>query len=87
MSSSYIYALAKRHAAVELKIEEAMKAPTPDTLYIMALKKLRLAYRERIRQAISQKRLRASASRPKRWVPPRSLHPASSTDMQFTEGT
>jgi len=87
MSSSYIYALTQRHAAIERKIQEAMKAPAPDTLHIMALKRLRLAYRDRIRLAISQKRLRASASRTKRWVPPRSPRASSSTDIQFTEGT
>lgn len=87
MSSSCIYELARRRAAVERRIEEAMKAPAPDPHYIPVLKKLRLACRQRIRQANSQTPLRACTSRRKRRAPPRSVHPASSTDMQFTEGS
>ncbi|WP_291205848.1 DUF465 domain-containing protein [Hyphomonas sp.] len=69
MSSNYIHALAQRHAAIERRIEDALKAPSPDTLYITSLKKLRLVYRERIREAIRQKRMRSTAARPKRWSP------------------
>ena len=69
MSSNYIHALAQRHAAIERRIEDALKAPAPDTLYITSLKKLRLAYRDRIREAIRQKRARSTAARPRRWPP------------------
>ncbi len=67
MSSNYIHALAQRHAAIEHRIEEALKAPAPDTLYITSLKKLRLAYRDRIREAIRQKRTSKSAATLRRW--------------------
>ena len=70
MSSNYIYALAQRHAAIERRIAEAMKAPLPDSLQITQLKKLRLAYRERIREAIRQKRKAATASRHGNWMAP-----------------
>jgi hypothetical protein len=69
MSSNYIHALAQRHAAIERRIEDALKSPAPDTLYITSLKKLRLAYRDRIREAIRQKRARSTAARQRRWPP------------------
>lgn len=56
MTSNYIRALALRHAALERLIETEMKAPLPDTLKIMRLKKLRLACRDSLRDAISRKR-------------------------------
>jgi hypothetical protein len=77
MSSNYIYALTQRHAAIERRIEEAQKAPAPDTLYITALKKLRLAYRDRIREAIRQKRTRSAAARPRRWPSAEAAAPAA----------
>lgn len=61
MTSYYIHALAQRHAAIERKIEEALKAPAPDSIYITSLKKVRLAYRDRIREAIREKRTRSTA--------------------------
>jgi len=67
MSSNYIYALAQRHAAIERKIAEAMKFPSPDILYITSLKKLRLNYRDRIRDAIRDKRSQAATTREWRW--------------------
>lgn len=73
MSVKYIYTLAQRHAAIERRIADAMKAPSPDTLQVMHLKKLRLAYRDQIREAIHQKRTRASAARRWRWL----THPAT----------
>lgn len=75
MSSNYIHALAQRHAAIERRIEDALKAPSPDTLYITSLKKLRLAYRDRIREAIRQQRMRNTPARPRRW-PPAAAAPA-----------
>lgn len=56
MSSRYIRALALRHAAIERRIEAEMKSPLPDTLEIMRLKKLKLACRDAIRDAIRKKR-------------------------------
>ncbi|OYW87004.1 MAG: hypothetical protein B7X53_13020 [Hyphomonas sp. 34-62-18] len=56
MTSNYIRALALRHAALERQIETELKAPLPDTLKIMRLKKLRLACRESLRDAIRRKR-------------------------------
>lgn len=56
MSSHYIRALALRHAAIERQIEAEMKSPLPDTLEIMRLKKLKLACRDGIREAIRKKR-------------------------------
>lgn len=56
MTTNYIRALALRHAAIERRIEAEMKAPLPDTLKLMRLKKLRLACRDNIREAISRKR-------------------------------
>jgi hypothetical protein len=67
MSSNYIHALVQRHAAVERQIEDILKSPAPDTLHVMSLKKLRLAYRDRISEAIRQKRTRASATRQNHW--------------------
>lgn len=75
MSSNYIHALAQRHAAIERRIEDALKAPSPDTLYVTSLKKLRLAYRDRIREAIRQKRMRSTPARPRR-RPPAAAAPA-----------
>jgi hypothetical protein len=65
MSSNYIHALVQRHAGVERQIEDVLKSPAPDTLHIMTLKKLRLAYRDRIREAIRETRTQASARRQK----------------------
>ncbi len=62
MSSNYIHAL---------------KAPAPDTLYITSLKKLRLAYRGRIREAIRQKRTSSTAAHSRRWPPAGAVAPAS----------
>lgn len=56
MTSNHIRALALRHAALERLIETEMKAPLPDALKIMRLKKLRLACRDSLRDAISRKR-------------------------------
>lgn len=58
MTSNYIRSLALRHADLERRIELAMKAPLPDTLEIMRLKKLKLACRDSLREAISRKRRR-----------------------------
>lgn len=80
MSFNYIHALAQRHAAIERRIEDALKAPAPDTLYITSLKKLRLAYRDRIREAIRQKRTR-SATRQRRWQPPAATVPAPTQQL------
>ncbi len=68
MSTNNIYALAQRHASIERKIEQALNAPKPDTLYIMELKKLRLIYRDRIRAAIREKRYRAVRSGARQWT-------------------
>lgn len=81
MSSNYIHALFQRHAAIERQIEDVLKSPAPDTLHVMTLKKLRLAYRDRIRQAIREKRTRASARRQKHWRPVPAAAPAT-----FAEG-
>lgn len=67
MSSNYIHALVQRHALIERKIAEAMRAPSPDTLYLMSLKTLRLRYRDLIRHAIRDKRSRATEARQWRW--------------------
>lgn len=56
MTSNYIRALALRHAALDHQIEIEMKAPLPDTLKIMRLKKLKLACRDTLSDAISRKR-------------------------------
>lgn len=88
MSSNYIYALAQRHAAIERRIAEAMKAPLPDSLHITQLKKLRLAYRERIREAIRQKRRAATATRRGQWTAPHpAQHPISASSPHQHEGT
>lgn len=58
MTSNYIRSLALRHADLDRRIEAAMKAPLPDTLEIMRLKKLKLACRDSLREAISRKRRR-----------------------------
>ncbi|PKP82722.1 MAG: hypothetical protein CVT79_04590 [Alphaproteobacteria bacterium HGW-Alphaproteobacteria-18] len=76
MTSNYIRALALRHAALERQIETEMKAPLPDTLKIMRLKKLRLACRDSLRDAISRKR-RARSHRNIPSAPPG--HPARLT--------
>lgn len=86
MSSNYIYALAQRHATIERKIEDAQKAPAPDSLYIMHLKKLRLAYRDRIREAIREKRTRASSARQWRWLTHAPAQPAAQTPAPAKEG-
>ena len=88
MSSNYIFALAQRHAAIERRIAEAMKAPLPDSLHITQLKKLRLAYRERIREAIRQKRRAATASRRGQWTAPHPAQlPTSASSPHQQEGT
>jgi hypothetical protein len=87
VSSNYIHALAQRHAALERRIAEAMKSPLPDSLYITQLKKLRLAYRERIREAIRQKRKTATASRRGHWTEPYpASHPVSAGSPHQQEG-
>ena len=87
MSTNYIHALAQRHAAIERRIAEAMKAPLPDSLHITQLKKLRLAYRERIREAIRQKRRAAAASRRSQWTAPYPApHPISALSPHQQEG-
>ena len=65
MTSNYIRALSLRHAALERQIETELKAPLPDTLKIMRLKKLRLACRDRLRDAIRQKRRARSERAPR----------------------
>lgn len=85
MSSNYIHALVQRHAAVERQIEDVLKSPAPDTLHVMSLKKLRLAYRDRIREAIRQKRTQPSATRQKHWRPSPPLRPAAAP-AAYTEG-
>ncbi|MGA1342654.1 MAG: YdcH family protein [Hyphomonas sp.] len=88
MSSNYIHALAQRHAALERRIAEAMKSPLPDSLHITRLKKLRLAYRERFREAIRQKRKTATASRRSNWTAPYAAsHPISGALPHQQEGT
>ncbi|ABI77556.1 hypothetical protein HNE_1530 [Hyphomonas neptunium ATCC 15444] len=81
MTSNYIRALALRHAALERQIETEMKAPLPDTLKIMRLKKLRLACRDSLRDVISRKR----RGRSQRIIPSdpsnRSARPAPSAQM------
>jgi len=77
MPSNYIHALAQRHAALERRIEDALKSHAPDTLYITALKKLRLAYRDRIREAMRQKRTPSAAARQRRWSPAGEAAPSS----------
>ena len=77
MSSNYIHALVQRHAGVERQIEDVLKSPAPDTLHVMSLKKLRLAYRDRIMEAIRQKRTQPSATRQKHWRPSPPLRPAA----------
>lgn len=87
MSSNYIYSLAQRHAAIERRIAEAMKAPLPDSLHITQLKKLRLAYRERIREAIRQKRKTGTASRRGQWTAPYPApHPLPALSPHQQEG-
>ncbi len=76
MTSNYIHALAQRHAAIERRIEDALKAPAPDTLYITSLKKVRLAYRDRISEAIREKRTRSAATRKRPWSPAAKAVPA-----------
>jgi hypothetical protein len=56
MNSNYINALARKHAQIDREIEEAQKSHVPDTLVIMQLKKIRLAYRDRLKAAIAEKR-------------------------------
>jgi hypothetical protein len=85
MSSNYIHALVQRHAAVERQIEDVLKSPAPDTHHVMSLKKLRLAYRDRIREAIRQKRTQASATRQKHWRSVPRPQPTASP-AAFTEG-
>ena len=58
MTSNYIRSLALKHADLERRIETAMKAPVPDTLEIIKLKKLKLACRDSLREAINRKRRR-----------------------------
>lgn len=70
MSAHFIHALAQRHAEIERKIEQAMRSPAPDSLYISSLKKLRLAYRDQIQQVIREKRTRAAERRKSRLMPP-----------------
>lgn len=74
MTSNYIRALALRHAALERLIETEMKAPLPDTLKLMRLKKLRLVCRDSLRDAISRKRSRRS----QRIIPSAPSHPSPS---------
>lgn len=75
MTSRYIRSLALRHADLERRIEAAMKAPLPDTLEIMRLKKLKLACRDSLRDAISVKR-RRKLRRPAGLASGESLAPA-----------
>ncbi len=86
MSSNYIYALAQRHAAIERKIAEAMKSPSPDTLYITSLKKLRLNYRDRIRDAIRDKRSQAATTREWRWKTRPAMQLAPVQESRTKEG-
>jgi hypothetical protein len=85
MSSNYIHALIQRHAGVERQIEEILKSPAPDTLHVMSLKKLRLAYRDRIREAIRETRTQASARRQKHWRSVPRPQPAAAPSA-FAEG-
>lgn len=57
MNLNYIRALSRRHAGIERQIEAAQKAPLPDTILITSLKKIRLTYRERMKEAITQRRV------------------------------
>ncbi|HPF22783.1 MAG TPA: DUF465 domain-containing protein [Hyphomonas sp.] len=57
MNSRYIDALVRRHASIQKMIEDAQSAPSPDALLIMRLNKVRLAYRERMKKAITEKRI------------------------------
>ncbi len=84
MTSNYIQALAKRHAEIERRIEEAQKAPAPDTLYITSLKKVRLAYRDRIREAIRGTWTRSDAAR-RRSGPP-ATEAVASRSQQLSRG-
>lgn len=84
MSSNYIHALVQRHAALERRIEDALKSPAPDTLYITSLKKLRLAYRDRILEATRQKRTRSTSTRTRRW--PRAATATSAPARQLGGG-
>lgn len=65
MSSNSIRALVQRHAGVERQIEDVLKSPAAYTLHIMTLRKLRLACRDRIREAIRETQTQASARRQK----------------------
>lgn len=88
MSSNYIHALARRHAALERRIAEAMQSPLPDSPHITQLKKLRLAYRERIREAIRHKRKTATASRRGHSTAPHpAAYPVSAATQHQQEGT
>jgi hypothetical protein len=56
MNSRHIHALTQRHAGVALQIEDAQKAPNPDALLVMRLKKIRLQLRDQMKEAITRKR-------------------------------
>jgi hypothetical protein len=57
MNSRYIAALTRRHANIERQIADAQKSPCPDALLIMRLRKIRLQYRDQMKEAITRKRL------------------------------
>lgn len=84
MTTNYIRALALRHAALEQRIEAEMKAPLPDTLKLMRLKKLRLACRDHLREAINQKRRKKA----RQSIPPARMagRSASSLPPHYTQG-
>lgn len=86
MSSNYIYTLAQRDASIERKIRDAMQAPLPDSLLILDLKKQRLAYRERIREAIRQKRHRIRQHHQRGWTAHYITAPNPLFANQSTEG-
>jgi hypothetical protein len=78
MTSNYIRSLALKHADLDRRIEAAMKAPLPDTLEIMRLKKLKLACRDSLREAISRKR-RRKVHRPAGLIAREPVAPAART--------
>ncbi len=57
MNSRYIHELVPRHAGIARQIADAQNSPCPDALLIMRLKKIRLQYRDQMKEAITRKRL------------------------------
>jgi hypothetical protein len=57
MQSRHINALVRRHSGIERQIEDAQKSPFPDALLISRLEKIRLQFRDQMKEAITQKRI------------------------------